>query len=93
MIRATVYARSQYNPCFEAGESRTFGTERAAELWAASVLPPTVTTNDCYHRDVGRAPSVRLARVDGNGESKTLLRYVEAPVVIHRSVGELGYGA
>jgi hypothetical protein len=91
MYRATIYARSQYNPCFEAGESRIFGTQRAAELWAASVLPTTVTTCDCYHRDVARAPSVRLARLGENGESKILVRYIEAPVHVVPSVGELGY--
>lgn len=94
---ATHYRRN------ERGETRKFGTERAAEQWARSILQPVVTTNDCYWRDMGRADDVRLSRsfrcdnqFSGNGEySRVLtveyLRTIEPEAVIVPSVGELGW--
>lgn len=91
MYRASHYAGDRGTQFIE---SRVFGTERAAELWAASILPTTVTTNDCYHRDVGRAPSVRLETDIGRAADNlrgSFVRYIEAPVRIVPSVGELGW--
>lgn len=58
LYQATHWARSKFEPALEVKERRIFGTKRAAELWARSVLEPVVTTRDNYHRDVGRADSV-----------------------------------
>jgi hypothetical protein len=70
------------------GETRTFGTRRTAELWAHSLLKrtPVVTTNDCYWRDLGRAPCVRMSRKD-QVASETILPEVH----VVPSVGELGW--
>jgi hypothetical protein len=68
-------------------ETRTFGSPIAARLWAASKLrgADIVTTNDCYHRDVARAPSVSLHQAGKQIEEIT------PPVHIVPSCGELGY--
>lgn len=63
LYQATHWARSKSEPALEIKESRIFGTPRAAELWARSVLEPVVTTRDNYHRDVGRADSVDVIPV------------------------------
>ncbi len=94
IIIATHWVRNDYERCLQSGETRRFGTRRAAELWAASVIKPVVTTNDCYWRDVGRAESVGLEvivplsrRVNAYERVGT----IEAEVVIVPSVGELGW--
>lgn len=91
LIRATHYVRDAYEPCFMVRDSRVFGSERAAELWAKSLLETTVTTRGCYHRDVARAPYVRIGTVDSNGYDEQLIRYIEPKVELVPSVGELGY--
>lgn len=85
---------------FEARETRTFGTTQAARLWAASVVPVTVTTTGCYWRDCARAGHVEFTRVAPKGNRShgrfwrsrmsPAGRY-DAPVSIVPSVGELGY--
>lgn len=100
LYQATHWARSKFEPSFEIKESRIFGTKRAAEMWAQSVLEPVVTTRDCYHRDVGRADSVDVAPVPP--KSYTLRQRcgvwarnrpvtIQPEVCIVPSVGELGY--
>lgn len=103
IIIATHYVRSPYERCLEAGETRRFGTRAAAVAWARSVLPPIVTTNDCYWRDVGRGESVELSterpsrlgygftRGRCRAKSTTPAGTVEARVVLVPSVGELGW--
>lgn len=102
-IIATHWIRSEYERCLVAGETRRFGTRRAAEMWARSVIEPVVTTNDCYWRDVGRASSVELTECRasklGYGFTRGRCRNftavaagtVEAEVIIVPSVGELGW--
>lgn len=100
LYQATHWARSKYEPALEIKESRIFGTRRAAELWARSVLEPVVTTRDCYHRDVGRADSVDVAPVvhfrNAIMPAKEYRQCgckwtIEPDVCIVPSVGELGY--
>jgi hypothetical protein len=102
LIIATHWARSPYERCLEVKETRQFGTRKAAEMWANSVLPPVVTTNDCYWRDIGMSGSVTLypssprsMRNNPRRRSGFWARNppmtVEAEVVIVPSVGELGW--
>jgi hypothetical protein len=103
LYQATHWTRSKFEPALEIKETRIFGTPRAAELWARSVLEPVVTTRDCYHRDVGRTDSVDVAPVIRfQCQSVYALRAqmgyrqcgrkwtIEADVRIVPSVGELG---
>lgn len=68
-------------------ETRTFGTPRAAELWATDVLKgqAITTTNECYWRDVGRASSVTVHRAGKQ------IAEIAPPVYVHQSIGERGY--
>ena len=101
VIIATRWVRNPCERCLEAGETRRFGTRKAAEMWAASALPPVVTTNDCYWRDVGRAESVectkryRGKRPSNKGRfwrnSYMSLPTINAAIHIVPSVGELGW--
>ena len=57
-------------------------------LLAARVLlsrEPVITTRARYHEDVGRGPFARVVR----GARKAV--EIEAPVVVEKSVGELGW--
>lgn len=104
LYQATHWARSKSEPALEIKESRIFGTRRAAELWAQSVLEPVVTTRGCYHRDVGRADSVDVHPVV-HFQSEHMYRLgqpkeyrqcgprytIQPEVCIVPSVGELGY--
>ena len=67
-------------------EERTFGTRRAAELWAESVLGTIQVTRYNYHRDLQRAAEVRLETRSGE-----YLGYVSPEPIIVPSVGELGW--
>jgi hypothetical protein len=85
-------------------ETRILPTLRAVELWAETKLKGArvETTNDCYHRDVGRAPSItyesvkkrktfippRVRRLFMTGHTRG---EIFPPITIVRSVGELGY--
>ncbi len=101
IISATHWAR--VGGGFEAVETRTFGNERTARMWAAEVLGTIVTTNGCYWRDLGRAGDVELTRLYNaklkysftRGRCSTkrgqCLPRVHPQVVIVPSVGELGY--
>ena len=89
------------------GETRVFGSKRAAKQWATEVLKkhPVVTTNDLYWRDVGRAHSVSVYQsirfiseyMHSQGQPKEYrsigwpVFMIDPPVYIHTSVGELGY--
>lgn len=98
------WTRSKFEPAFQVKETRIFGSKRAAELWARSVLEPVVTTRDNYHRDVGRADSVDVTPVV-HFMSEHMYRLglpkeyrqcgqkhtIEPDVHIVPSVGELGY--
>jgi hypothetical protein len=100
---ATRWERSKSEPCLEAVETRRFGSRSAALSWAKSVLEPIVTTNDCYHRDVGRAGHVELTsqrssrlsysftRGRCSSKSLTAAGHVSPEVIIVPSCGELGY--
>jgi hypothetical protein len=77
-------------------EERTVGSLKAARLYAHDVLKAheIVTTNDCYHRDVGRCWSVDIALyVKGQDPDKQspLIEVVLPEIYIVPSVGELGY--
>jgi hypothetical protein len=72
------------------------GSLKAARLYAHDVLKAheIVTTNDCYHRDVGRCWSVDIALyVKGQDPDKQspLIEVVLPEIYIVPSVGELGY--
>jgi hypothetical protein len=73
----------------------TVGTKRAAELLAEHLLREAgriYTTNDCYHRDLGRAGSVRVRE---RKSRRFLAQYdpsdFDGLVHIVPSVGELGW--
>ncbi len=101
IISATHWARVDGG--FEAVETRTFGNERTARIWAAEVLGTIVTTNDCYWRDLGRAAEVEMTRLKPSKLKYSFTRgrcgkrdgsvagKVAPQVVIVPSVGELGY--
>lgn len=85
MISATYTKHTAYG--FEHVETRHFGTERAAEMWASDVLKgqDVITTNENYWRDLARCSDVRLYRKGG------LVREITPPVHVHMSIGERGY--
>jgi hypothetical protein len=82
-------------------ETRILPTLRAVELWAQSLLSGNriVTTNDCYWRDVGHAPSVAWQAFGRNPIQFTgspVKQFVNGgeilpPITIIKSVGELGW--
>lgn len=100
LISATWYARPADGPGWYARETRTFGTIGAARAWAATVVPPVVTTRSNYWRDMYRAEHVELTRVAPHPHRRkarffwrprrTHAGYYCAPVVLVPSVGELG---
>jgi hypothetical protein len=84
--------------------TETCGSEKAARLAAVTWLRryPTVTTNDCYHRDRSRGASVSVHRLAKKTlragslkrafwEREKQVADIIAPVYIVPSVGELGY--
>jgi hypothetical protein len=87
---ATLHTRSKSEPCFEAGETRRFGTRAALQAWADTILPPIQTTRDCYWRDVGRAPHVSVLATNATGKKRSKFD-VQPEVHIVPSCGELGY--
>ena len=103
LISATHWVWSEYEPGFHAGETRVFGTLQAARMWAVSVVPDCVTTNDCYWRDTARGEHVdftllsRPRRPYSFTRGRCLPRNVrpagcyKARVIIVPSCGELGW--
>jgi hypothetical protein len=96
LIRATYYPpkydqNGQLNE--EPVETRLCADVWQAEQWAKRKLGKLYTTNDCYHRDLGRAASMRLERVFKVNRVTTsqFVGWQEPEVVIVPSVGELGY--
>lgn len=95
---ATHYVYS-YGEGWTAGETRRFGTKRAATAWAKSKLPPCFTTRDCYWRDTARVDHVELTEVlrdrgqywFGKGQSYRPAGQVSPEVILVPSCGELGY--
>jgi hypothetical protein len=96
LIRATYYPPkydSNGYPNEEQVETRLCSDVWQAEQWARRKLGKLYTTNDCYHRDLGRAASMRLERVIRHDRSvyHKFVGYLEPKVIIVPSVGELGY--
>lgn len=99
---ATHYVYS-YGEGWTAGETRKFGTKRAATAWAKSKLPPCVTTRDCYWRDTARVDHVELTTVKPSRLSYGFTRgrcsdksmqaagTISPEVILVPSCGELGY--
>jgi hypothetical protein len=53
-----IYSPTHGHSC---GETRTFGSLKAARLWAKSVLPESHQVSDeDYHRDMGRCSTVDI---------------------------------
>jgi hypothetical protein len=100
IISATHWAKDPYEPGFFARETRTFGTLRAATMWAESVVPPIVTTNGTYWRDTARGEHVDFTRIE-RAKNRSNGRWwrarmspagsYDAPVRLVPSVGELGW--
>ncbi len=62
-----------YSPTYGhlCGETRTFGSLKAARLWARSVLPESHQVSDeNYHRDMSRCSTVSI-------QSSKTIRYLE----------------
>ena len=56
-----IYSRTDGHSC---GETRTFGSLKAARLWAKSILPESHQVSDeDYHRDMGRCSTVDIRSV------------------------------
>lgn len=100
LYQATHWTRSKYESALQVNETRIFGSKRAAELWARSVLEPVVTTRGNYHRDIGRADSVDVSPLPPKAytlrqrcgvwaRNRTVT--IEPEVHIVPSVGELGW--
>ena len=101
LISATHWARVDGG--LEAVETRTFGNEKTARMWASDVLGTITTTNGTYWRDTGRMGHVELTETRRASSSYSFTRgrcgkrdmrpagQVEPKVVIVPSVGELGY--
>lgn len=99
LYRATYHG--PHTPDGHPYETRILPTLRAVELWAQSLLSGVhvTTTRDCYHRDVGRAPSVTYRQVTRfKGAIGSVLApcsgkrgEILPPITIVPSVGELGW--
>lgn len=100
MFRATLFVPSTVSRSHDAVQTRYFGTRRAVDLWAATVLAPITATHYTASRDLERAPSIRLE--SGRGVCLRMRRawrtgdvvrttWLQPPVTIVPSVGELGY--
>jgi hypothetical protein len=74
-------------------EERTVGSLKAARLYAEEKLKthPIVTTNDCYHRDVGRSWSVSVYDISDPLYVEKFIEGIIPEIRIVPSVGELGY--
>jgi hypothetical protein len=98
---ATLYTRSKSEPCFEAQETRRFGTLAAVQAWADSVLPVLHTTRDCYHRDLARADYINVVKrrpikglsyyIRKQYRDEVWCTTIEPKTYIVPSCGELGY--
>jgi hypothetical protein len=85
----------------DVGETRTFGSLKAARMWAASVLPPSVQVSDeNYWSDLGRCSTVDITSsatkvVESyDGETYTVPDFrttVYPRIDVVPSVGQLGY--
>lgn len=106
LIICSLFRHSQYDLHFDRTETRYFGSDRAAQAWIASVLPPVETTRECCDRDLSRAPYVRLEyrppnAMRGPGLPKLRRRAgfwgrhrprtIASPCRLVPSVGEKGY--
>jgi hypothetical protein len=97
---ATHYVYS-YGEGWDAGETRRFGTKRAATAWAKSKLPPCVTTRDCYWRDTARTDHVELTERYAGKRPSNKGRFwrnsyrpagrIDPEVILVPSCGELGF--
>lgn len=91
LIRATYIPAAGSN---ETAESRIMSDIWQVEQWAKRKLEPLYVTNDTYHRDLGRAASIRVEKGTGqeikNNQGK-FVTYIMPETHIVPSVGELGY--
>lgn len=93
-----VYSPTNGHDC---GETRTFGSLKAARMWAQSVLPQRHQVSDeNYHRDMGRCSTVNITsnktriayHYDGESYNRHIVRTTVYPRIdIVPSVGQLGY--
>lgn len=97
-----IYSPTHGHSC---GETRTFGSLKAARLWARSVLPESHQVSDeNYHVDMGRCSTVSIessktrtyTESDGRYDTYTYTKPVFRTTVYPRidivpSVGQLGY--
>lgn len=99
LISATWYARCPDELGWYARETRSFGNERVARMWAAQVVPSVVTTRANYWRDTARGEWVEFTRIAPRGPRShgrwwrarfSPAGYYYAPVALVPSVGELG---